>query len=246
MAQQALPAREARLGRPIGATGPVHGVVLVLPGGEARSHRRTSPLATARAQNLARRLARTEESEALVCHTVHYRYRGWNGEAAHPVADATWAADEVRRRYGDVPICLAGYDLGARTALRAGGHEAVNSVLALGPWLPETGEDPVRQLTGRQVLLAHGTDDRHTDPELSFRLAERLKKINTDVCRFEVHTDRHELRYRRDEVQALARDFVYGTLAGGDFCRPLADAFAAPPPLGLRMPLASGFGKSLT
>lgn len=176
---------------------------------------------------------------------MHYRYRGWNGDAAHPVADTVWAADEVVRRYGDVPICLAGYDLGARAALRAAGHQAVNSVLALGPWLPEAGEEPVRQLAGRRVLLAHGTDDRHTAPELSLRLAERAKKINADVCRFEVHTDRHELRYLRAEVTALARDFVHGTLGGRDFSRPLADAFAAPPPLGLRMPLASGFGRSL-
>ena len=46
-------------------------------------------------------------------------------------------------------------------------------------------------------------------------------------------------------MQALAEDFVMGTLFGKVFARPLEDALAAPPPLGLRMPLAVGFGASL-
>ncbi|WP_461027190.1 alpha/beta hydrolase [Streptomyces sparsus] len=243
MAQQALPERDARLGRPVGTTGTVHGVVLVLPGGEPQSHRRGSARAAAAAWPLGRHLTRAAPEESLVSHVVHYRYRGWNGEAAHPVADTAWALDEVAERYGDVPVCLAGTDLGARAALRAAGHPSVVSVLALGPWLPPVGEEPVRQLIGRHVLLAHGTDDRDTDPDLSYRLAERAKKVNPDVCRFEVHTERHTLRHRRADVYALAADFVLGTLCGRDFSRPLTDALAAPPPLGLRMPLATGFGR---
>lgn len=230
-----------------------HGVVLVLPGGGvAASTRRASLRAAAHALPLARRLARAAPDEPLVAHLLHYRYRGWNGEEAHPAHDATWAVDEVVRRYGDVPVCLVGVDVGGRAALRAGGHPAVASVLALSPALPQVPEgagggeeEPVRQLLGRHVLLVHGTDDAHTDPELSFRFAERAKKANGDVCRFEVHTDGHGLRQHSSEVAALARDFVLGTLCARDFCRPLTDALAAPPPLGLRMPLASGFGRTL-
>jgi F0F1-type ATP synthase assembly protein I len=95
------------------------------------------------------------------------------------------------------------------------------------------------------VLIVHGTNDRRTDPELSFRLAERAKKANREVCRFEVHADGHGLHQYRDEVHSLAEDFVLGTLFGRSFSRPVTDAFAAPPPLGLRMPLAAGFGRSL-
>ena len=91
----------------------------------------------------------------------------------------------------------------------------------------------------------HGSDDDHTDPELSYRLAERAKKANADVCRFEVHTDGHRLHQHNAEVAALAENFVLGTLCGRDFARPIVDAMAAPPPLGLRMPLASGFGASM-
>ncbi|MFF4083342.1 alpha/beta hydrolase [Streptomyces sp. NPDC001777] len=251
MAQRALPLPAARLGRAVrtaGAPTAVSGVVLLLPDGEADSHRRPSPVSYALQLPLARTLARAGREDGLVTHVVRYRCRGWNATAAHLAADAEWAADEVVRRYGDVPVCLAGHGMGGRAALRAGGHPAVSSVLAMAPWLPEDETDhpePVKHLLGRQVLLVHGTNDARTDPELSFRLAERAKKTNRDTCRFEVHSDGHSLRQHRSEVSSLATDFIRGSLFGRPYARPVADALAAPPPLGLRMPLAAGFGKSL-
>lgn len=204
-------------------------------------------LAAASVRALGRRLTRAARDEGLAAHAVHYRTRGWNGAEANLARDADWAVEEAVRRYGDVPVCLAGLDMGGRAALRAGGHEAVNSVLAIAPWLPEDDvaapPEPVKQLAGRHVLIVHGTNDQRTDPELSFRLAARAKKSNRHVCRFEVHSDGHGLHQHRDEVHALAEDFVMGVLFGRAFARPLEDAFAAPPPLGLRMPLASGFGR---
>ncbi|MDQ0685876.1 MULTISPECIES: prolyl oligopeptidase family serine peptidase [Streptomyces] len=251
MAQELTPVRTARLGRALGPEPTaVSGAVLLLPGGEEVSGRRPSALwAAASVRGLGRRLARAGAGEGLAVHAVHYRYRGWNGDEARLAADAAWAADEIVRRYGDVPVCLAGVDMGARAALHAAGHEAVNSVLAMGPWLPEEDmaapPEPVRQLVGRRVLLVHGTKDERCDPELSFRLAARAKKANRDVCRFEVHSDGHGLHQYRAEVLALAEDFVMGALFGRALSRPVEDALAAPPPLGLRMPLAAGFGKSL-
>ncbi|MFH8291624.1 alpha/beta hydrolase [Streptomyces sp. NPDC018059] len=237
-----------RLGRVIGtAPSAVGGVVLLLPGGCETSTRRPWPLAAGTVRALGRRLAQDGREAGLATHVVHYRCRGWNGAQAQPAEDTAWAADEVVRRYGDVPVCLAGVDMGGRAALRTGGHPAVNSVLAIAPWLPEDDvaapPEPVKQLVGRRVLIVHGTNDERTDPELSFRFAERAKKANRDVCRFEVHSDGHRLHQHQDEVQALASDFVRGTLFGTDFARPLEDALAAPPPLGLRMPLACGFGR---
>ncbi|MFI2423773.1 alpha/beta hydrolase [Streptomyces sp. NPDC018955] len=251
MAQEATPVRTARLGRALGPEPTaVGGVVLLLPGGEEVSGRRPSAvLAAASVRALGRRLTRAGRDRGLAAHVVHYRYRGWNGSEAHLARDAAWAADEAVRRYGDVPVCLAGIGMGGRAALRAGGHEAVNSVLALAPWLPDEDvaapPEPVKQLAGRQVLIVHGTNDTRSDPELSFRLAARAKKANREVCRFEVHSDGHALSQYRDEVLALAEDFVMGVLFGRAFSRPVRDALAAPPPLGLRMPLAVGFGKSL-
>ncbi|MEV7736793.1 alpha/beta hydrolase [Streptomyces sp. NPDC088921] len=249
MAQQATPVRSARLGRTLGPEpAAVSGVVLLLPGGDETSLRRPASMrlpSTVRA--LGRRLARSGQADGLAAHLVHYRYRGWNGSEAHLAHDATWAADEIVRRYGDVPVSLVGVDMGARAALRAAGHEAVNSVVAVAPWLPEEDvaatPEPVKQLVGRRVLIVHGTNDEQTDPELSFRLASRAKKANREVCRFEVHSDGHGLHQYRAEVQALTEDFVMGALFGRALSRPVQDALAAPPPLGLRMPLASGFGR---
>ncbi|MEV5984445.1 alpha/beta hydrolase [Streptomyces sp. NPDC052051] len=251
MAQQATPVRRARLGRALGPEPrAVSGAVLLLPGGEEASTRGPSPwTATAPVRGLGRRLARAGHRDGLVSHAVHYRYRGWNDAEAHLAQDAAWAADEVVRRYGDVPVCLVGLAMGGRAALRAAGHTAVTSVLALAPWLPEDGRtatlEPVKQLVGRRVMIVHGTSDTRADPELSFRLAARAKKANRDICRFEVHSDGHGLRHYRSEVHALAENFVLGALFGRAFARPVEDALAAPPPLGLRMPLAAGFGRTL-
>ncbi|MEU2282171.1 alpha/beta hydrolase [Streptomyces sp. NPDC013178] len=251
MGQQATPVRAARLGKVVGPEPEtVSGVVLLLPGGDEVSDRRPSPLWTGGpVRALGRKLARAGRREGLAVHVVHYRFRGWNGSEAHLAADAAWAADEAVRRYGDVPVCLAGVDMGGRAALHAGGHEAVNSVLAIAPWLPEEDVaaplEPVKQLVGRRVMIVHGTNDERTDPELSFRLAARAKKVNREVCRFEVHSDGHGLHQYREEVLCLAEDFVVGVLFGRGFSRPVHDAMEAPPPLGLRMPLAAGFGKSL-
>ncbi|MCB5168639.1 alpha/beta hydrolase [Streptomyces bambusae] len=234
MAQHAPPVRGARLGRAARANGSevVSGVVLLLPG--------SSRLSSGPVRPLGRALLRAGAAEGLAVHAV----RG-----AAPGAAAGWAVDEVVRRYGDVPVCLAGYGPGGLSALRSAGHEAVNSVLALAPCLPEpaptVSPEPVKQLAGRRVLIAHGTNDAVVDPELSFRLAERAKKANRSTCRFEVHSDGHSLREHRPEVVALAVDFVLGALFTGRWSRPVTDALAAPPPLGLRMPLASGFGRSL-
>ncbi|MGW5666121.1 alpha/beta fold hydrolase [Streptomyces sp. NPDC003758] len=251
MALQATPVRRARLGRALGPEPTaVSGAVLLLPGGDEMSSRRPLPvMATASVRALGRRLTRAGHGEGLVTHVVHYRYRGWNGSEAHLARDADWAAEEVVRRYGDVPVCLVGLGMGGRAALRAAGHTAVDSVVALSPWLPEEDvaapPEPVKQLAGRRVLIVHGTNDERTDPELSFRLAARAKKANRDICRFEVHSDGHGLHQYRSEVHALAEDFVMGSLFGRAFSRPVQDALAAPPPLGLRMPLAAGFGRSL-
>ncbi|MVO83509.1 alpha/beta hydrolase [Streptomyces sp. p1417] len=252
MAQQATsrPVRTARLGRVVGTRpSTVSAVALLLPGGHETSARKPSFLAAAAVRSLGRGLARAGRDDGLAVHTVHYRVGGWNGPEAQLARDAEWAADEVVRRYGDVPVCFAGLDMGGRAALRAAGHTAVESVVALAPWLPEEDvaapPEPVKQLVGRRVLLVHGTNDERTDPELSFRLAARAKKVNRDVCRFEVHSDGHRLSQHHAEVLALAANFVQGSLFGHPLARPVEDALAAPPPLGLRMPLAAGFGKSL-
>ncbi|MFD3700551.1 prolyl oligopeptidase family serine peptidase [Streptomyces sp. NPDC058646] len=238
MAQHAPPARGARLGRAAGANGSgstVSGVVLLLPG--------ASRFPPGPVRPLARALARAGGAQGLVAHAVVH------GGDAPREEQAAWAVAETVRRYGDVPVCLAGYGAGGRAALRAAGADAVNSVVALAPSLAGADRDgapePVKQLSGRRVLIVHGTNDSRSDPEESFRLAARAKKANRSTCRFEVHSDGHGLREHQAEVVALAVDFVLGSVLSEPYSRPVTDALAAPPPLGLRMPLASGFGRAL-
>ena len=75
--------------------------------------------------------------QGLAVWAVHYRYRGWNGRQASPLADVGWALAEVRRRHGDVPVVLLGHSMGGRAALRRPGDPSVRAVLALAPWLPD-------------------------------------------------------------------------------------------------------------
>jgi pimeloyl-ACP methyl ester carboxylesterase len=227
--------------------GDARAVVLVLPGGDAVGNGRPSGRRAAAVRPLARYVVRAAGPGAgLAAYVVRYRTRGWNGERADQAVDAAEAVEEVARRCGaDVPVALVGVGVGARAALAAAGHPAVRAVVAVAPWLTAEGveHDPVRQLIGRRVMVVHGTYDRTTPPDLSFRLAERAKKVNPDVCRFEVHGGSHRLDRHRDDVAALTADFVLGALLGRRVTRPVEDALAAPPPIGLRMPLDVGFGR---
>ena len=72
-------------------------MVLLLPDGEADSHRRPSPLSYALQLPLARTLARAGQDDGLAAHVVHYRCRGWNATDAQLAADAEWAAPRNHR-----------------------------------------------------------------------------------------------------------------------------------------------------
>ena len=71
------------------------------------------------------------------------------------------------------PVCLLGHSMGARAALRAAGHPSVVSVVALAPWCPPA--EPVEQLEGRTVVIAHGARDRITDPARSLEFARHAQ-----------------------------------------------------------------------
>lgn len=153
------------------------GIVLLLHGGKATSQarvRRTS-LAAARMRPFGTAITRHEAPAAIGVGLLQYRYQGWNGSRTDPVRDAFWALDEIGRIYAPAPVVLVGHSMGGRTALRVAGHPAVTAVAALAPWVPEG--EPVAQLAGRAVLIAHAEDDRVTDPALSHDYAVRAKPI---------------------------------------------------------------------
>jgi alpha-beta hydrolase superfamily lysophospholipase len=101
---------------------------------------------------------------------LRYRFRGWNA-AQDPVADGRWALEEARRRHPGAPIVLVGHSMGGRAALRLAGEPDVIGVCALAPWI-EAGEPAPRP--GATIVIAHGEDDRVTDPASSAAYAARI------------------------------------------------------------------------
>jgi hypothetical protein len=69
----------------------------------------------------------------------------------------------------------------------------VLAVAGLAPWLPPG--EPVEQLAGRRILLAHGNADRVTRPADTWAFAERAGPV-TDVTAIEIRTGEHAMLRR--------------------------------------------------
>ncbi|MBP2474029.1 pimeloyl-ACP methyl ester carboxylesterase [Crossiella equi] len=212
-------------------------LVLLLHGGREHSHDRPhrGSLAYLRMLPFARDLHREGARLGLGVWLLRYRFRGWNAPEEDPVRDADWALDEAARRHPGVPVVLVGHSMGGRTALRVH-RPGVAGIAALAPWLPEG--EPVGQLSGGTVLIAHGDRERWTDPRLSYRYALRAREVASRVCRFDVHGENHAMLRRAAEWTALVRRFTFGALGFGPWDTELDRAFALPAPEGLRVPLA--------
>jgi len=148
--------------------------VLVLHGGASRGDRMmVSPtqLSVFRMIPTARAVARAGRGRLAVFRLLN-SWRGWDSHHT-PVADAAWAMDQVREQYGGLPFGLVGHSLGGRAALLAGEHEGVESVVALNPWVHPT---DTADLTGRRVLIVHGTRDRIALPARAEAAAGNLSR----------------------------------------------------------------------
>jgi len=141
---------------------------------------------------------------------------GWNGDQASPVGDLNRLLDGIGAdvRYDGVPVLVAGHSMGARAAVRAAGHPVVCAVAVLAPWLP-AGE-PVGQLSGRRLLLAHGSADTITDPGETWAYAGRAREV-TSVTALEIRGGDHAMLRRADLWHAIAAEFArvaFGLPAG--------------------------------
>lgn len=222
------------------AGGAVKAVVIVLHGGQVHSRRSAGRirLAYVRMLPFATALHRAGSSHGIAVWRLRYRYRGWNGVDEDPVRDAEWALREVAKRHPATPVVLVGHSMGARAALRVAGDSAVVAVCALAPWL-EKG-DPVAQLAGREILIAHGDRERMTDPAESLRYALRARGVTEKVCRFEVHGDGHAMLRRARDWTNLVCDFTLSALHAAPETPLIAAAFGDPSETGLTMPLPVG------
>lgn len=215
-----------------GAADGVRAVALVLHGGQEHSTEAVTRWYPAywRMIPFARDLSRVP---GLAVWSVLNSVKGWND--LDPVTDARQTLDEVRRTHPDVPVALVGHSMGGRVGLRVADDPAVAGVCALAPWTPEG--EPVAQLAGRTVLIAHGDRDRTTDPALSYRYAERAKEVTSSVARFDVRGESHALLLRYREWTRLVRRFTLGILGVAPMDHDIADAMAKPVPDGLAVPV---------
>ena len=218
--------------------GGTNAVVLVLHGG--REHG-TGPV---RRHNLAYLrmvpLARALRAPGAEVWNLRYRVRGWNAPSLDPVKDARWALDRIAELHPGRPVALVGHSMGGRTALRVAGHPSVTAVCALAPWIVPG--EPFEQLKGRSLLIAHGDQERMTDPAKSLWFARQAKTVTERVARFTVEGDGHAMLKRARDWTRLVVDFVHGELGLEPVAPDIANAMREASPRGLDVPLGGSRG----
>ncbi len=195
--------------------------VLVLHGGASRrSGMRVSPaqLSVLRMIPIAKRVALAGRGRLAVFRLLN-SVRGWDTHHT-PVDDVGWALERLRERFdAALPTCLIGHSLGGRAALLAADQPDVRSVAALAPWVyPADGQ---RDLSGRRVLIVHGSQDRIADPARSAAVAHDLRR-SADVGYIRVVGGKHAMLARHRSFDGFATDFATATLLGETADGPVA------------------------
>jgi predicted esterase len=202
------------------------GIVVVVHGGREVSMRPVTAMdpPVLRMIPVAWAIRRAVGEAGIVVWRHQFAVRGWNGDQASPAGDLSRLLDQIWARHDGVPVLLAGHSMGARAAVRAAGHPAVCAVAGLAPWLP-LGE-PVAQLAGRRVLLAHGSADTVTRPDETWAYAGHARAV-TSVTALEIGGGDHPMLRRASLWHAIAAEFArlsFGLPAG---LGPAADAIRA-------------------
>ena len=205
----------------------VRGVVVAAHGGREVSTARNTAVhpAPLRMVPVAAAIGQAVRGRGVVVRRPLFRLRGWNGTEASPVRELTELLDDIRDQYGPVPVVLVGHSMGARAALRAAGHPSVAAVAGLAPWLPPG--EPVAQLAGRAIMLAHGTADVVCRPAETWAYADRARPL-TSVAEIEVRGGEHTMLRRASLWHALAAAFSCVALGLPPAPGPAAGAVAHP------------------
>lgn len=187
-------------------------MVVVLHGGASRrAGAAVSPtqLSVLRMIPIAAQIARAGRGRLAVYRLLNSS-RGWN-DAHTPVDDVSWALDETTHRLGTrLPTCLVGHSLGGRAALLSAGHQQVRSVVALAPWVYPT--DVPAGISGKDILIVHGSDDRIASPDRSAALATQLRRAGASVTYVTVDGGGHAMLNHRQSFDGLAAEFALTTL----------------------------------
>ncbi len=199
--------------------GPVQAVVIVLPGGrqfgDARVHRWS--LVVLRMLPFVRSIRRRVPGCATVL--VCYRHRGWNH--ADPVEDVGAALRVAQQRFGSVPVVLVGHSMGGRAAVHAAALPGVRAVVGLAPWVRTL--DPVESLTGRRVVLLHGSRDHTTRPDDTADYAVRAARFAIEVVSLRLVGTGHPMLRRGALWHRLTADAVSTALSGAPLAQIGAD-----------------------
>lgn len=200
--------------------------VLVLHGGASRQgNPMVSPtqLSVLRMIPIAKRIVHADRKRLAVYRLLNST-RGW--DTSHtPVDDVHWAIDQMHEGLTDrLPVGLVGHSLGGRAAILAGDRPEVRSVVALNPWIyPHDGQV---DLSGRRVLIVHGTDDRIAPPSNSAAAAGLLSRT-AEVSYVRVERGKHAMLRRHRDFDKLAADFTAATLLEGSHPSRLVDRVLA-------------------
>lgn len=186
-------------------------VVLMLHGGTERSDTAVGDRSLSLRRSLAmqRVIAPDFASDGVATWLMSYRVRGWNGGAG-PIADARRALDDVRREFGDLPICLVGHSMGARTAIHVADDPSVVGVVGLAPWWPA--DESIGALRGKHLIGAHGDRDRITSAAQSRLLVERAAAVTTSARLHGMGPIGHYLLRRIDAWNYLASEAALAML----------------------------------
>ena len=188
------------------------GAVLILHGGAEASRTPVAwwRLAVVRMAPFAACIVRRDGDDLAVLRLKN-RVRGWNGSRQDPVQDARWALDRIRRALPGVPVVVVGHSMGGRVALQLSAEPGVVGVAALAPWV----DSDVRQpRPGVAVLLAHGSNDRVTDPRRTAVLARRYAGSGVDLRYVPVEGGTHAMLKDASLWHETVRDFVTDVLLG--------------------------------
>lgn len=201
------------------------GQVVVMHGGASRGDAvPVSPtqLSVLRMIPIARRVAAAGRRRLAVVRLLN-SVRGWDTEHT-PVDDAHWALDQLAERFGTaLPTCLVGHSLGGRAALYAAARPEVRSVVALAPWV--YADDGRHDLSGRRVLVVHGTADRIASPQRSRAVARDLGRT-ADVGYVSVADGTHSMLRHHGRFDAYAAEFARATLLDEPAGGPVGDVLA--------------------
>jgi dienelactone hydrolase len=202
-------------------------VVVVAHGGQPVSTAPTTAIqpAVLRMVPMATAIRRAFPSGSVVVSRPRFRVQGWNGAQASPVGDLSEHLDDLRGEFGPVPVVLVGHSMGGRAALRAAGHPSVVAAAGLAPWLPRG--EPVEQLAGRSILLAHGTADVVASAAETWAYADRAR-ARARVTEVEIRGGDHPMIRRAALWHALAVAFAGVALGFPPPAGPAASALAHP------------------